>query len=173
VLAFVGIIASSFFSVDENFTVQQGDVFEIGGYQLRYDELRQRKDPEKDVVFAQVSLLDGGQEYASVYPQKDFHHKSEQPATEVAIRSLPYEDLYVVLSGWDEDGSASFHVFVNPLVQLIWIGIGVMVLGGIFVIFPDKQPKAIVARRQAQPRGKGPTAGRKLAGAATSAAGQP
>jgi len=148
VFAFVGIIASSFFSVEETFTVQQGEVFEIGGYELKYHELRQRRDPEKDVVFAYVGLQRGGDEYGALYPQKDFHHKSEQPATEVAIRSQPHEDLYVVLSGWEEDGSATFHVFVNPLVQLIWIGIGVMVLGGIFVMFPDRKPVLATASQK-------------------------
>jgi cytochrome c-type biogenesis protein CcmF len=148
VFAFVGIIASSFFSVEETFTVQQGEVFEIGGYELKYHELRQRRDPEKDVVFAYVGLQRGGDEYGALYPQKDFHHKSEQPATEVAIRSQPHEDLYVVLSGWEEDGSATFHVFVNPLVQLIWIGIGVMVLGGIFVMFPDRKPALATASQK-------------------------
>jgi cytochrome c-type biogenesis protein CcmF len=139
VFAFVGIIASSFFSVEETFTVQQGEMFQLEGYELKYHELRQRRDPEKDVVFAHVGLQRDGQEYGALYPQKDFHHKNEQPATEVALRSLPHEDLYLVLSAWSEDGSATFHVFVNPLVQMIWIGIGIMVFGGIFVMFPDKK----------------------------------
>jgi cytochrome c-type biogenesis protein CcmF len=148
VFAFVGIIASSFFSVDNTFTVQQGEAFQIEGYELKYHELRQRRDPEKDVVFAYVGLQRAGQEYAALYPQKDFHHKNEQPATEVAIRSLPHEDLYVVLSAWSEDGAATFHVFVNPLVQMIWIGIGIMVFGGLFVIFPDKKPAVVAPARE-------------------------
>jgi cytochrome c-type biogenesis protein CcmF len=155
VFAFVGITGSSFFSVDQTFTVSQGEVFRISGYELRFNELRQRQDPEKDVVFAEVALLRGEKEYGVLYPQKDFHHKSDQPATEVAIRSLPHEDLYLVLSGWAEDGSVSFHVFVNPLVQMIWIGIGIMVLGGIFVMFPDRRPASrSVAEREDQKPGR-------------------
>jgi cytochrome c-type biogenesis protein CcmF len=147
VFAFIGIIASSFFSVDETFTVRKGEVFRISGYELRFNELKQRRDPEKDVVFADVGLLRGEDQYGALYPQKDFHHKSEQPATEVAIRSQPHEDLYVVLSGWEEDGAVTFHVFVNPLVQMIWLGIGIMVLGGVFVMFPDRKPAGFSAVR--------------------------
>jgi cytochrome c-type biogenesis protein CcmF len=152
VFALIGIIASSFFSVEDTFTVQQGESFQIEGYELKYHELMQRRDPEKDVVFAYVGLLKDGEEYAALYPQKDFHHKSEQPATEVAIRSLPHEDLYVVLSAWSEEGSATFHVFVNPLVQMIWIGIGVMVFGGVFVIFPDKKRVAVTSSQEPKDR---------------------
>jgi cytochrome c-type biogenesis protein CcmF len=146
VLVFVGIIASSFFNVDQMFTVKQGEQFEIGGYTLQFNGLSQRRDPEKDVVFARVGLLHRGEQFDEMYPQKHFHHKSEQPASEVAIRSRPDEDLYIVLSGWDEGGNVSFHVFVNPLVQLIWIGIGIMALGGVFVLFPDK--KALTRKQQ-------------------------
>ncbi len=146
VMVFVGIIASSFFSVEQNFTVRQDDVFHLAGYTMKFNGLSQRSDPEKDVVFARVGVIRDGVQIDEVYPQKHFHHKNEQPATEVAIRSRLDEDLYVVLSGWDEAGNVSFHVFVNPLVQLIWVGIGIMALGGIFVLFPDKKPAAQAAQ---------------------------
>jgi cytochrome c-type biogenesis protein CcmF len=142
VLVFIGIIASSFFSVDKVFTVQENGSFELQGYDLRFAGLSERRDPEKTVVFATIEVSKNGKSLGQMFPQKHFHHKNDQPATEVAIRSRLYEDLYIVLSGWDENGSVSFHVFVNPLVQLIWIGIGIMGLGGVFVIFPDRKPTA-------------------------------
>jgi len=52
------------------------------------------------------------------------------------------------LSGWEEDGAVTLHVFVNPLVQMIWIGVGIMVLGGIFVMFPDRKPASVPVARQ-------------------------
>jgi len=142
VAVFVGIIASSFFNHDQVFTVREGEAFEVGGYRLQFNGLSQRNDPEKDVVFARLDASKNGKSIGQLYPQKHFHHKSEQPATEVAIQTRFTEDLYVVLSGWDEAGNVSFHLFVNPLVQLIWLGIAIMSMGGVFVIFPDKKPKA-------------------------------
>lgn len=142
VLVFVGIIASSFFSQDQMFTVKQGQMFQLAGYTLKFDGLSQRRDPEKDVVFARIGVYRGGEKIDNVYPQRYFYHKSEQPTTEVAIRSRLNEDLYVVLSGWDESGSVTIHAFVNPLVQFIWMGIAVMALGGMFVLFPDKKVAA-------------------------------
>jgi cytochrome c-type biogenesis protein CcmF len=72
-------------------------------------------------------------------PEKHFHHKSEQPMTEVKIHSTLMEDLYVVLSGWDDQQAVTFHVFINPMVQWIWIGVAIMVMGGVFVLFPNKK----------------------------------
>jgi cytochrome c-type biogenesis protein CcmF len=154
VLVFVGIIASSFFSVDQTYTVREGQKFQLENYTLQFNGLSQRRDPEKDVVFAKVGVFQGDKQIDELYPQKHFHHKSEQPATEVAIRSRFLEDLYVVLSGWDETGNVTFHVFINPLVQLIWMGIGIMAMGGVFVMFPDKRTASakVIARKDERVR---------------------
>ena len=148
VLVFVGIIASSFFSVEQFFTVSPGEQFSFGDYTLTFKALTEKKDPEKDVVLAHVEVWRNGEQIDELFPEKDFHHKSEQPMTEVKIRSTLREDLYLVLSGWDEQGRATFHVFINPMVQVIWIGIGVMVLGGIFVLFPNAKRGPPVALKK-------------------------
>ncbi|MCZ6485113.1 MAG: heme lyase CcmF/NrfE family subunit [Acidobacteria bacterium] len=146
VLVFVGIIGSSFFQSEELFTVNNGEEFTIGDYTLRFEQLTFRVDPEKEVVSAHIDIFKDGQKIDEIYPQKHFHFKSEQPMTEVKIRSTLKEDLYMILSGWDEEGQqATFHVFINPLVQLIWIGIGIMVLGGMFVLIPNKKLGPAVA----------------------------
>ncbi len=148
-IAFVGIITSSFFNVERLVTVKQGEQFELRHYSLTFLELVQRSDPEKDVVFARLQVFQNGEETGKLFPQKHFHHKSEQPMTEVAIRSTIRDDLYVVLSSFDEKlTQATFHVFINPLVQLIWIGIGIMACGGIFLFFPDKKSATRVAARR-------------------------
>ena len=148
VLVFAGIIGSSFFKSEQLFTVARGEEFSMGDYTLRFEQLTSKEDPEKDVVSAHIAVFKGGRKIDDLYPQKHFHHKSEQPMTEVKIRSTLKEDLYLVLSGWEEGGQATFHVFINPLVQLIWIGIGVMVLGGMFVLFPNKKFGVAVALKK-------------------------
>ena len=148
VLVFAGIIGSSFFKSEQLFTVEEKEEFSLGDYTLRFEQLTRREDPEKSVVFAHLAIFKGGENIDDLYPEKDFHHKSEQPMTEVKIRSTLKEDLYLVLSGWEEGGQATFHVFINPLVQLIWIGIGIMVLGGMFVLVPNKQLGPAVALKK-------------------------
>jgi cytochrome c biogenesis factor len=52
-----------------------------------------------------------------------------QSLTHVAISSSPIADVYVVLAGTNGDGSASFRIFVNPLVSWIWSGGAIIILG--------------------------------------------
>ncbi len=147
VVVFAGIIGSSFFKSEELFTVAAGEEFTMGDYTLRFLDITSRNDPEKDVVSARLEILDSGVSQGQLTPEKHFHHKSEQPMTEVKIHSTLMEDLYVVLSGLDDQQRATFHVFINPLVMWLWIGIGIMCLGGVFVLFPNKKPGPAVALR--------------------------
>ena len=67
-----------------------------------------------------------------------------QWVTEVGIRSSVTEDLYIVLISWDTDQSAAFQLMVNPLIMWMWVGGGILVLGGLFAFWPaPESAKAI------------------------------
>ncbi len=72
------------------------------------------------------------------------------PSTEVAIHaswSLMHparlaEDFYVIPVGIDPDtGQASFRVFINPMVNLIWFGGLLFVAGSILGVLPDARER--------------------------------
>ena len=50
------------------------------------------------------------------------------------------EDLYVTLLSYDPPTQTiSLRVFVNPLVVWIWIGGGIVAIGAVFAIWPDRR----------------------------------
>ena len=69
-------------------------------------------------------------------PEKRFYRKPEQPATEVAFRSTLKEDLYVILGNLGDNETATFQVYVNPLVAWLWIGGIVLALGTLVCVLP-------------------------------------
>ena len=75
-----------------------------------------------------------------MYPARWFFRKHEQePATQVAIRRTPSDDLYIVLGGYNlGDQSASLQVVINPLVDWIWVGFGVLFLGAGIALLPER-----------------------------------
>jgi cytochrome c-type biogenesis protein CcmF len=82
----------------------------------------------------------------------------QQPSTKVGLRSTPFEDLYVVLAGWDGDGATakvSLAVFVNPLVSWIWAGGVLLLLGTVVTLWPAPLPTRL--------RSTVPAAGRAVA----------
>ena len=71
-------------------------------------------------------------------PEINFHWNIQQRVSEVAIRYTLAEDLYVVLAGLEDEGNlAVFQVFVNPLVNWIWLGGALMMLGTIVAAWPS------------------------------------
>ncbi len=53
----------------------------------------------------------------------------------------PAEDVYVILNGWQGDGSsATFTIYVNPLTMWMWIGGLLVVIGTVVCVWPHPQP---------------------------------
>ena len=70
-------------------------------------------------------------------PAKNFYLSSQQPTTEVAIRTSLREDLYLAIASVEPDGTITFKVYVNPLVQWIWIGGFIFGLGTMITMWPE------------------------------------
>ena len=91
-------------------------------------------------------LRPDGREITVMAPAKLFFKRPQQPATKVAIRSTPLSDLYVVLAGIDDSGqTATFEVFLTPLVFWLWAGGLMMVLGTVIVMWPNVRERAAIA----------------------------
>jgi cytochrome c-type biogenesis protein CcmF len=144
----VGIIGSSFYDEQKQATLMPGESMTIGGYTLTYEGMEQYQTLSKGVVSATLSVYNDGKLVGRLVPETYFHRSFEQAVTEVAIRATLAEDLYVILAGWDEDGSAAFKVLVNPLVSWIWVGGGVMLAGGLIVFWPERRRQPLGQSRE-------------------------
>jgi cytochrome c-type biogenesis protein CcmF len=60
----------------------------------------------------------------------------DQPASIPSVYSTLREDLYVTLTAVEADGSATIKLYRNPLVNWIWIGGVIFVLGSLAVMWP-------------------------------------
>jgi cytochrome c-type biogenesis protein CcmF len=76
-----------------------------------------------------------------------FAKRESEPTTEVAIRRALTEDLYVVLADYNAAGqTATYTVTINPLVNWIWFGFGIMALGTIIALLPETAYAFAVAK---------------------------
>lgn len=145
VIIFVGFAGSAFTREGQG-TLARGESLAFHGYTLTFRDLLETQDPGVESVSAEVLLASGDRNVALLYPQRNFYRKSEQLASEVAIHSNLGADLYLVLADVAPDGtSASFKMFVNPLVRWFWVGGIVMVAGGVLVLLPFGTRRAALA----------------------------
>lgn len=158
VLIFLGF-AGEAFKQEDQVLLKPGDTSTLGGYTLTYNGLRLTEDSQKQMVTARATVTHNGKAFATVEPAKWFWRKhEEQPTTEVAITRGFAEDYYVVLAGFDvETQSATLHIVVNPLVNWIWMGFGIMALGTGIALLPERAFAIAMAKAPAS-AGAGATA---------------
>jgi cytochrome c-type biogenesis protein CcmF len=139
VLMFMGF-AGEGFGRDEQALLKPGQQVQVDRYVLRLDAIRATDDDQKQMVTAQVTVLDeAGASLGTMYPAKWFYRsRPNEPTTEVAIRRSLAEDLYIVMAAFElGEQSASVEVHVNELVNWIWIGFGLMALGTGIALLPE------------------------------------
>ncbi len=66
-----------------------------------------------------------------------------EPSTEVGIMGSWRQDVYVVLAGIREDEVAEIRVTFNPLVRWVWLGGGLMAIGGLIVMWPQARRRRV------------------------------
>jgi cytochrome c-type biogenesis protein CcmF len=136
VLMAVGITGSSLYQEEVQIALAPGEQVNVGAYTLQYQDLISQELPDRQCFAAVVDVNQGDRQLATLQPEKDFHWNVEQWVTEVAIRSTPKEDLYLILSGLDENGLASFQILIEPLVVWLWIGGAMLLAGGVLAWWP-------------------------------------
>jgi cytochrome c-type biogenesis protein CcmF len=146
ILITIGIVGSSLYGVEKEATLTTGMSMTINKYTLTYESMDHYETESKGVVSATLSVYNQGELLGRLIPEKYFHRSYDQPVTEVAIRSTLLDDLYVILVDWEEDGSTAFKVLINPLVNWIWIGGIVLVIGGLIAFWPE--PRKLPTQRK-------------------------
>jgi len=81
-------------------------------------------------------------------PGASIQASDEFAVSDVAIRSTPIEDLYIMPVDWQEitlpDASQVIQVSLvfklNPLILWIWIGGAIVLLGGLISFWPSMRP---------------------------------
>jgi cytochrome c-type biogenesis protein CcmF len=133
ILISLGVIVSSFYSIERTATLDTGESMNIGGYTLTYDELMMKQDSMKVSAIASVLVNRNDRLIGIMHPSYDYWFGFQDYFAEVAVRTTPAEDLFISLvwTGYDpNDKSATFRVLVNPLIVWMWVGGGFFLLGG-------------------------------------------
>ena len=62
------------------------------------------------------------------------------------------EDLYTISLTFERNGSsATIKAMINPMISWIWIGGGVILLGVLVAVLPERRLALLTVRAKAQP----------------------
>jgi cytochrome c-type biogenesis protein CcmF len=150
VLLFIGF-AGLAFKTEAKGLMQEGDLLRVKNYLLRCDGLANGDTPNYEYTRALLTVTKDGHAFTTMHPEKRFYKASQQPTSYVSIHPTLAEDLYVVLSGFDQNtGKAVIEVFINPLVMWVWIGGVVVFLGTLLALVPSRVEREMAEIRRNQ-----------------------
>jgi cytochrome c-type biogenesis protein CcmF len=135
VLIVIGIGGAAF-NEERLENVRVGDSIRMNGYRLEYLTARPIPQQHYGGAVARLALFEGDRPVAVMAPEKRMYWLEQQPASIPSIHSTLREDLYVILTSLERDGSATLKIYRNPLVNWIWIGGLTFVLGALVILWP-------------------------------------
>ena len=112
----------------------------MSGYDVKYEEVAQFNfKPGHDVMRAVVSVYRGGKFLGELHPRIDYYYSPTNPSETTQTMTIPgqratlEDDLYVLLVDWQpvSTGGATFKIYVNPLVNWLWLCSLLFFLGGV------------------------------------------
>ncbi len=139
VLIVVGIAGSSAYKLETQATLSRGESVEIGRYRLEYENFRIYDKFNRTVYAATLGVFAGDDRLGALDAERRYYINAKNPTTEVALRTTLREDLYVTMPGLARNGDITVKVAVNPLLVWIWIGGGLMVVGGVLAVIPARR----------------------------------
>ncbi|MGE0450236.1 MAG: cytochrome c-type biogenesis CcmF C-terminal domain-containing protein [Vicinamibacterales bacterium] len=142
VLMFLGFAGGSY-KLEDQVLLKLGQSASLGSWAFRNDGIKLNDDGQKQMTTAYIAVVKDGKQVDTLYPARwVFHGHEGSPTTEVAIRRGFWEDLYVVLPATDPTmtaaQTATLQLFVNPLVNWIWLGFGVIAFGTGIALLPER-----------------------------------
>jgi cytochrome c-type biogenesis protein CcmF len=160
ILVAIGIIGSRFYQVETQQNLAIGESMTIssefiGTYELTYRGLREGASPDDRIITE--GILDvsfNGRPAGQIIPVREFFIVQEQPMTIPDKRSTLADDLYVILGGWEGAGeTATFKAYINPLINWLWIGGFVFIIGTMIAAWPNPQETGQRVASKARVRG--------------------
>ena len=140
VVMFIGL-AGSAFNQSKELEMGFGDSLQVGSWKLVCQSFSQDSNADYDTDYALLDVFHNGKKITQLAPERRFYTASQQPDTKVAIHSTLARDLYAVFEGYNPDtGRPIIKVFLNPLVNWIWLGVGIVILGTFIALVPPFTP---------------------------------
>ncbi len=138
VVVIVGIACSRAFLSEGTFQLRQGESASAGGYIYTVEKTTRARTDEAMTVTADVRVTRPDGSFVTMLRPKEHVYRSNMDVgNEIAISSGPTRDIWMNLAGVTEDGVASLHVFVNPMVSWLWAGGLIFLLGAVVAGWPS------------------------------------
>lgn len=144
----VGLIGSSMYVYEETgYLAHSEDAsatesFDVREYRLEYasDSITDNSETSNSVLYeVTFDVYKSGRHIGQVSPSIQLDVMTQQQKVNAGVITFPEEDLFVIYHGVNAQGAFSLDVRVNPFIQLVWIGFGMLMAGTLFALVGKRE----------------------------------
>jgi cytochrome c-type biogenesis protein CcmF len=139
VVLIAGIALNVSFKQETRGTLAIGEAAKVGGFTVTLQDLATEQEGAHSAIVGRFGVSDAsGNDLGTIRAEQAFY-ENQQQVTEVGMRSTPASDLYVVMNGVDTtQGVATVDLFVEPGVFWLWLGMVLVLIGGVIAAWPRR-----------------------------------
>ncbi|HEY1096268.1 MAG TPA: cytochrome c-type biogenesis CcmF C-terminal domain-containing protein, partial [Alphaproteobacteria bacterium] len=144
-IVILGMVGTSFWTQTTSALLDKGQETTLHDYRFTFQGIKSLDGPNYNIDRATLHVTRDNQPLATLQPEKRWYPIAGKDTTEVAIHPAGAGDLYIALGTEkpDKPGTWLIKLYYHPLVNLLWSGVVVMVLGGLFALYSHvTNPKA-------------------------------
>ena len=141
VILYIGIMGSKGYFLLESKSLQLGDSMEVGAYKYTVEGTFTENGENYNQVGIIVDVEKDGKHVAKMKPARNYYFtagQGEKDTIESAIHAIGLNDHYIAIGNLPPNlgagGLVNVQIYQNPLIKVVWIGVFVMVLGGLVAI---------------------------------------
>lgn len=149
VMAF-GIVADGLYQTETQIRLNSGESIQVGDFEMVFNTVTRYPGADDLLITeADIDLYKNGQFLRKLNPLIEFYQRTGQPMTIPSARSTITEDFYVILVNWEPTSAdaATFRIFLNPLINWVWAGGVIFIIGTLIAAWPEREKQPARARR--------------------------
>ncbi|AGH47892.1 cytochrome c assembly protein [Sphingomonas sp. MM-1] len=129
-VALVGMASETAFTKETLVAARPGETHRVGPWAVRFDGVEPVAGPNWTAVEATLTATRGTSPARRLTTQSRMFYAPPTETNEASITTVLDGQLYVVLGNSDDQGRWQLRLWWKPWVTLIWIGGGLIALGG-------------------------------------------
>ena len=150
VILYIGIMGSKGYDRLTTESLKQGQSIKVRNYEFLSGNAFQEEHDNFNLSVINFTVKKNGRIIGQMQPARAFYHtagQGDQDTIESAIHHIGLNNLYIALGplpssfpNYDQE-PITVEVYHNPLINLVWVGIAVMFIGGGIAILENTVPQ--------------------------------
>jgi cytochrome c-type biogenesis protein CcmF len=137
----IGITLVSYYSEERDSRMATGDSLELAGYTFEFKGTTAVTGENYTAQRAQLAVTKNGAAVTTLTPEKRSYNTQRSMMTEASIDWGLWRDLYVAMGEPLENGAWAIRIQYKPFVRWIWLGGGLISLGGLVTVADKRYRK--------------------------------